>query len=292
MNNLYILYFAVLLALSLSSCRKEIAHPPQRNSRLVVFSYIKPNDPGNPNDLITVSVSLSRSAFGRDIGSFQRIEDADVWILNTSSGVSRKILWNETTKQYELNQHEFSIQAGQTYKLKVSAHGQSISAQTSIPEAVKNPTFKLLGIQKRVKEHDSDQYRYQFNVGSNGLTKMGYYQFYPKLIVTSPHLNVVYGKDYLLANDHTNHKSIFNEILTLNYGTNKMEFRHVGVFVSCSLEYYLFQRSAPVNLESAHVSDFIRPQVGNIYSNMKSESGELDGYGIFAGYNEVTVAHH
>ena len=294
-----ILYGFICLIL-FSSCEKEVSLPSQNSEKLVVLSYISPQKP-----TINVFVSTSRPYYGvttETDPSIGMIDNATVTIFNGSTTAT--IPWNATQKQYALSSTllPFPISEGTSYTLQVSTPDMgSVSAQTSIPKPISGAKFSFLGIQKNIEtDYGSkiDLFTYQFSV-PNAPSQGTYYRFYPTLQINSmspttfgidnasTNNNPAYGDPYL--QEYTPSISVSSERkldLAKKYDSGKTpslgtSLSHTGYFISCSKEYYLFYKTAPHNI-GIQYNDLIT-NFENLYSNING------GYGVFAGYNEVTL---
>lgn len=308
MRAIYLLI--IFLAFFSSACTKdsfvkEVPYPAQNSAKLVVVSYISPA----ADEQIKVSVSLSRPAYGPGVGNMNmdaQIKDAVV-IISGDDGNSSNIPWNEKIGQYVLEKNQFPINTGKIYYLKVSAHGKSVSAKTSIPKAISGPKFELVETIE-MKDHQGrrairNEYLYRFSAPWDGLVDGGYYGCYPVLDRKTKHNNdsdksrkntygdvSKTGKVFFRTYDHVSNALPFDHILMIEHLTHAdenfspKEITHTGVFIACSKEYYLFHKTAPNNIKSAgDIGNPLAPPVGNVYSNIEG------GYGIFAGYNQAIV---
>jgi len=293
-NLIAIIFGAICLTFLFSACEKEVQLPSQSDPKLVVESYISPQQTS-----IIVRLSVSRPYYGvapKIDPSIGTISNATVTISDGSSAVT--IPWDGTKKQYILinAQTAFPITAGKTYTLQVAASGYpTLSAQTSIPKPITGVSFKFLGVQKDIERNTNnpfDLYTYKFLV-PNTPAPGEYYRFYPTLqvgtpnpLVTSPSndpaADWVYGDPYLqeytpslIGTSERNIGLLKKYTSAPSVGTL---LTHTGYFISCSKEYYLFYQTTPVNLG---IDPKNSATVENLYSNIKG------GYGIFAGYNAV-----
>jgi len=308
MRAIYLLI--IFLAFFSSACTKdsfvkEVPYPTQTSAKLVVVSYISPA----ADEQIKVSVSLSRPAYGPGVGKMNmdaQIKDADV-IISDAAGRFAHILWNDKIGQYVLEKNRFPINTGKIYYLKVSAHGKFVSAKTSIPEAILGPKFELVETIARKDHQDGrailNEYLYRFSAPWDGLVDGGYYGCYPVLDRITKYNNdsdksqkntygdiSKTGKVFFRTYDRVSNALPFDHLIMIEHTTFSDEnlsskvVTHTGVFIACSKEYYLFHKTAPNNIKSAGDSgNPLAPPVGNVYSNIEG------GYGIFAGYNQVTL---
>lgn len=292
-----ILYGVIYLIL-FSSCEKEVSLPSQNSGKLVVLSYISPQKP-----TINVFVSTSRPYYGettRTDPSIGMIADATVTIFNGSTTAT--IPWDAKQKQYALSSTllPFRISEGTTYTLQVSTPDmRSVSAQTSIPKPITGANFRFLGLQKNIRTDrftQIDLCTYQFSV-PNAPSPGTYYRFYPTLQINSMSTttssyddafnNPAYGDPYLqeytLSITGSSERKLdlakkYNKSNIPSLGT---PLSHTGYFISCSKEYYFFYKTAPQNIGIKNIN--LSTNFDNLYSNING------GYGVFAGYNQITV---
>jgi hypothetical protein len=298
MKQTIVILYGVIYLILFSSCEKEVSLPSQNSGKLVVLSYISPQKPA-----INVFVSISRPYYGettRTDPSIGMIDNATVTIFNGSTTAT--IPWNATQKQYALSSTllPFPISDGTTYTLQVSTPDMgSVSAQTSIPKPIAGTNFNFIGLQKNI-ETDSytqiDLFTYQFSV-PNAPSQGVYYRFYPTLQINSMSTttnrgddasnNPAYGDPYLQEYTPSITGSSDRKLdLTKRYDKSNIPsigtpLSHTGYFISCSKEYYFFYKTAPQNIGIQTID--LSTNFENLYSNING------GYGVFAGYNQVTV---
>ncbi len=297
MRAIYLLI--IFLAFFSSSCTKdsfvkEVPYPAQNSAKLVVVSYISPDD-----EQLKVNVSWSRPAYGPGVGKMNmdaQIKDAIV-IISDDAGSFKQILWNDKIGQYVLEKNQFPIHTGKIYYLKVSAHGKSVSAKTSIPEAIKGAKFEFVETIARKDHQDGrairNEYLYRFSAPWDGLVDGGYYGCYPILdIKTNTYAGDVSktGKVFFRTYDRVSNKPPFDHLIMIEHTDNNILYysskvvTHTGVFIACSKEYYLFHKTAPNNIKATRDNENpLAPPVSNVYSNIEG------GYGIFAGYDQVII---
>lgn len=106
---------------------------PGTTSKLVVYSFISPQDPA-----INVVVSESIPIFSDSDAKEGIIEDA---LVKMSDGSNEVVLpYDKSTELYHIDQRKFKILASKTYKLSVSHGGRDITAICTVPE--KSPVIK------------------------------------------------------------------------------------------------------------------------------------------------------
>ncbi len=136
--------YLFLLFLSIVSCDRvaKDVDAPKVESKLVVFSFLSPED-----DFVKIEVGMSTPVYGSQKGNSSVIADAIVTITN-DGGFSATLPFVDTLNAYYVPSSVYTIEAGRTYTVAVSAKGKSVSAISTVPKdtvAFSNITFQKLG---------------------------------------------------------------------------------------------------------------------------------------------------
>lgn len=134
MNRFKLLYILFIALFFTTSCEKDAnIELPKADPKLVVYSYISPSD-----TFVVVEVTKSKPFFGNKNNNddYNAVEDAAVEIFS-SNGQKATLPYDAAKQNYNIpNDGNFSIIAGQTYSLKVTAPGGfSCSATTTVPSS-------------------------------------------------------------------------------------------------------------------------------------------------------------
>jgi hypothetical protein len=126
-NNIYILLIAILLALT--ACEKEVTNIklPQASSKLVVTSFISPQD-----TMLWVSVIESVPAIGKINLSSEDIRNATVSISDGERSIN--LLYDIQARTYTADAETLPIIPGKTYFLEVTdTKGRKAEASCTVP---------------------------------------------------------------------------------------------------------------------------------------------------------------
>ncbi|MCU0442232.1 MAG: DUF4249 domain-containing protein [Bacteroidia bacterium] len=126
-----------LLLLSLTGCDKlaDDVEPPKVPSKLVLFAFLSPEEP-----LVKVEVSRSRPIFGKQTpgNPYGYIADAIVTIIN-QNGQTVNMPYVDSVSAYLVDQNQFPIEPGQTYKVIAQRGNDLVTGETTVP--VLKPAF-------------------------------------------------------------------------------------------------------------------------------------------------------
>lgn len=135
-NNIFyirLVFMAIAVALLSTGCMEEVTDIARVDEKLVVFSFI------SPNDTIRVDVTKSYPLYlGKvvpwDEDQFPPLSGATVTLREVISGNAVAVPWNEQEKAYMLLPNDFSVKAGEEYELQVSAPNlPSVVGRTIVP---------------------------------------------------------------------------------------------------------------------------------------------------------------
>ncbi len=262
----------LVAAVIFTSCEKELTNMKPVEQKIVVTSFISPSDPK-----IKVRLSLSYPFYGSD-NTTANLNLKYATVLISDGNTQKQLAWNPQLRDFELDQSDFPISTGKTYALQVkTTDGKQISAQTSIPNPVINPSFNFIEF-KQTAKRTIETFRFQF---TDDGTQINYYRLYlnAERYAQFQSTPVASGSEELyLGPDIEFSGSLFDRILEFNYYSNvdpsTYTNKYTAYFISCSEEYYKFHKSNP-----STDSDPLRGNAVNPYSNIEG------GLGIFAGYN-------
>ncbi|MFN4147418.1 MAG: DUF4249 domain-containing protein [Runella sp.] len=130
----------LLLSLGLAACETLVndvdpSRLPSSGGQLVVHGYLSPQD-----TVIQVSVSLSQKVLGQSpsnaFGSPSAISIPGATVTLTHENKSVNLAFKLNERFYTTAAQNIPIVAGQTYHLKVSYQGQTVTSSCTIPQAV------------------------------------------------------------------------------------------------------------------------------------------------------------
>lgn len=126
---------AILLMVLLSqSCIKDVENPPQSEPKLVVTSFITPNDSIKVRVTKSTPINYNTPSNDWDTNIYPHVADAQVTIQNTSSNNTTTVPYNPEKDLFTLAPEKFSIETGEEYKLTVIANGfEPVTATTRLP---------------------------------------------------------------------------------------------------------------------------------------------------------------
>lgn len=268
----------------LVSCEKDAdIHVPQQDPKLVVYSYISPQD-----SVVQVSVTASNSVFGNSDSHnlFSMVDNATVTI--TTNGSTYNLPWNPAYSHYIIGTNVLPVNPGQTYELSVNAAGfETVSASTRVPQW---RDWQFHVTYNGMHPYDAQMgfnAEYRFNVDWKHYDDNDYYRlaqhFYhidstyiPGMLDT---LNEERNNNFYTSNQVSG--GIIADVVTTNTSINQDPYPYRYGFyydlVISTYDYYKFHETVN-NYNSGN--PFAEPTL--VYTNMKN------GYGIFAGYIKVT----
>ncbi|MFP4556122.1 MAG: DUF4249 domain-containing protein [Bacteroidales bacterium] len=124
----------LLTAIFIQSCVKDVENPPQSEPKLVVTSFITPNDSIKVRVTKSTPINYNTPTNGWDTNIYPHVTDAQVFIQNTSLNNETTIPYNTEEGMFILAPQDFSIEAGEEYMLRVSANGfETVTAITKLP---------------------------------------------------------------------------------------------------------------------------------------------------------------
>lgn len=132
-SHIRLVFMAIVFAFLGTGCMEEVTDIARVDEKLVVFSFI------SPNDTIRVDVTKSYPLYlGKvvpwDEDQFPPLSGATVTLREVTSGNAVAVPWNEQEKAYMLLPNAFSIKAGEEYELQVSAPNlPSVVGRTIVP---------------------------------------------------------------------------------------------------------------------------------------------------------------
>lgn len=124
---------AIAVALLTTGCMEEVTHIAKVDEKLVVFSFISPDDTVRVNVTKSYPLYLGKVVpWGEE--QFPPLSGATVTLRELTSGNEVSVPWNEQEKAYMLLPNAFSVKAGEEYELQVSAPNlPSVVARTIVP---------------------------------------------------------------------------------------------------------------------------------------------------------------
>ena len=269
---IYIISIAALLCF-FSSCVKDAdVKLPAVESKLVINSFISPQD-----TIIRVAVTLSQPLYNNsNAGQFFNVSNASVLI---NDGVNSKtLIYNSIENYYSIGISQLPIVVGTTYYLTVSTpDGKNITATTSIPNANSTLTFSSHYVNDPNQQDSTYSITTFWNdsPGTEDYYRVSYYekQFYPGAIDTS--YSILFSGNYSDKDkDGTTLSDIFEVYKAYSIG-NMGEL----YLIHATKEYYLYHTKLADAANS--LGPFTEPV--QMYSNING------GYGIFAGFNQYKL---
>lgn len=282
-------FFCALLPLAavlLGACEKEVTgiQLPESNSKLVVTSFISPQD-----TLVRVDVARSRPALGTRTDLTPFVQDA---LVTLSDGDRTINLPYKGLTAYAVDSQSFPVVAGRTYTLRVSVPGgESVEATCTVPEALSLPVLALDSISQA--ERVWKQYVVRLNwadpAGADNYYRVAAEvtrEFTLKPGETPPRgprdYPVSWEGDELIEDKEQDGTALFSPkgtfIAALSTDTAKVSL-HAHV-LHTDRNYFQYHRS----IYAAARTDgnpFAEPVL--VYSNITG------GLGVFAAYNRATV---
>jgi hypothetical protein len=275
-------FFAVML-LGLFSCEKDANIPlPQEDPKLVVYSYISPED-----TLVLVSVTSSNPVFNSSANQlFRPIENATV-TLNTL-GTDYSLTFDSFLNCYKISTTVVGIHPGQHYALTVSAPGYTtVSAQTTVP-SLSDFQFNATFVSENPPENSGPDHRparFTFDVNWKHYHDEDYYRiqpvfYYVDSLAGMPSDTLLdYHNDHFYSSENASGGTISDQIET-GSAIHEEPFPYPHGFyytlIISTYDYFKFHES--VN-DYEPDNPFAEPTL--VYSHMDN------GYGIFAGYLRV-----
>jgi hypothetical protein len=272
--------FLCFISFTLCSCEKDASNLVPVNEKIVVNSFISPQDL-----ILKVFVNVSSPyyqphVYGSDNSS--QLKNALVFISDGS--IKKQLIWNDLNKDFELDQNQFPILVGKTYYLDVKTpDGRQVSAQTTIPSPVLNPIFDFLGYKTNsVSGANSALVRYQI---SDDATVLNYYKFFTEIKgfdAQNKNVSIMSGGEELQSDKNFNGNIFENTIqfIVYNYDKTQTTEKYTGYFIACNKDYYEFYKTLTM-ANAGSTTPF--SEYTQVYSNIKG------GLGVFAGYNLKTI---
>lgn len=282
-------FFCSLLSLAavlLGACEKEVTgiKLPESNSKLVVTSFISPQD-----TLVRVDVARSLPSLGTRTGLTPFVQDA---VVTLSDGDRTVNLPFKGPATYAVDSQSFPVVAGRTYTLRVSVPGgESVEATCTVPEAVPLSALSLDSISP--VERAWKQYIVRMNwadpAGANN-----YYRVAAEVkreIALGPGETPPRGpRDYSLSWEG-------DELIEDKGQDGAILFSPKGTFIAAlstdtaKVNLYAYVLHTDRNYYAYHRSIYLAARTdGNpfaepvlVYSNITG------GLGVFAAYNRTTV---
>ena len=288
MNKRILFIFTFSLLIGFTACEKEVTNIklPQASSKLVVTSFISPQD-----TLLRVSVVESIPAIGKSTLSSNDIRNATVTMSDGDRSVT--FTYHDTDHAYVANAEELPIIPGNSYTLEVSdTKGRKAEATGTVP--INQP----IGVEMVIDSAKSDyadfmQYYMMLN-WQDTPGEINYYRIFAEIATTqgshSPFSQRVYfegsSNDIQLFTDNrldgakfsSSRGSIWKPSYNPDYPTANTLF---GYLLNTDEHYYRYHQSLNNNYHTDG-NPFAEPVL--LYSNM---NGSL---GVFASYNRNTVS--
>lgn len=266
----YIFISALFICALITGCKKD-AILPTPDKKLVINGQISPAD-----DSIKVKVdySVPINTNGSTVNIFS---EATVTLSDGTTTI--KLAKLNRPGIFGIRQADFKLVPGTVYHLYVNdGHGREVTAETSIPYAVTNTVYSVLGETPAKNGRVKYASRFKFDDHLNTLHLYRLYSGQTAPLFTPQ--EELYGDDLEeLKTFAGTAEIVVEESRYLIFPSSVAVSSKQGYFISCSNEYYRFYKSLD-NTEGNNEPDLLQ-EPANIYTNIKG------GLGIFGGYNIV-----
>lgn len=285
-----------------ASCQKnatDVKLPPAK-IQLVVQSFISPQD-----SLIKVYVSQSTPIFGQsqqNNGGSITLPDAKVEI--TYHSIIYNLLYNSSEDAYIIDSNHLKIIAGETYNIKVSRGGETVTASCTVPFALPfDLSLDKIQLQAEIDPITKDTmntfYRmatsftdlappsdyYRLHISGTTKSVQYFYNSQGNIIDSSfsDHQNYAYfennDQEFVSDVDNSNTKILQNSSLYLNDKQQSGKLVSTNItfgIMHTDVNYYKYHISANAHLNNQG-NPFAEPSL--VFTNIQG------GLGIFAAYN-------
>lgn len=267
-----------MLLLFFASCTKDAdVKLPELPSKLVVSSFISPQD-----SLIKVFINLSLPIYNKTYaGEYEPLTTASVSI-SSIYGVT-PLAYNPGLKSYVADSSVLKVRAGVVYALQVTApDGLSATAITQIPDPNQSLTFTVVP-----QQQDRFTHSMQAQWADPPATE-NYYRILVEEMSDYVRSGYVQGgvfKDSItsksvtgaLVKDNESVNGIISKNIPFSFGRILKSSDTIYVYLlHVSKEYYSYTE----HLQAAYILENPFSEPVRVYSNI------MNGYGIFAGYNQ------
>lgn len=283
---IYTLIFGLLVAFT--ACEKEVTNIklPQASSKLVVTSFISPQD-----TLLRVSVVESVPAIGKSTLSSNTIRNATV--IMSSGDRSVTFTYHDTVQAYVADADALPIVQGNTYALEVvDTKGRKVEATCTVP--INQPVGVEMAIDSAKSDYSDFMQYYMTLSWQDTPGEINYYRIFAEIATTqgnhTPFPQRIYFEgsynDISLFTDNrldgakfsSSRGSIWKPSYNPDYPTTNTLF---GYLLNTDEHYYRYHQSLNNNYNTDG-NPFAEPVL--LYSNMNG------GLGVFASYNRNTVS--
>lgn len=270
----YKLLLLISLFFTLGSCVEDAKNIdlPEENPKLVVTSFLSPNDTA-----IALQLSWSKPIYGLYSNGEYKMEPNAIVKVSTESA-EYTLAYNQNLKCYFSNHNEIAITAGKKYSLYVKEpNGSSITSECVIP-SIPNLSFEFIRVDSTMEYDQYYSYQTLYKVTNNSTD------------ASKNLFNICFWDlvDYNMLND-TNWQQTENFLMQIDAGKTKMvnvyswanSFNDIkrskAVVLQVDDAYYRYNRNAENGYNS---SPFAEPVIN--FSNINN------GLGVFCGFNQKT----
>ncbi len=260
------------------SCIKQAnVKLPITKSLPVMYSYICPDD-----SLIRLKL-LATSPLYSNVDESSPVSDADVKISNNEQGTAN-LVFNQSTKYYELKTNIYPIMPGQVYKMTVTTrNGDVATAETQVPNSAV-PINSLVLESTVINGQIKDRFKVFFTdePGRANYYRIEALQYYVSkssvtdTIETNTSINELYGDM-----NHDGESVYLAGMNNYNYSQEYNIFLYYDVFLyNCSLSYYNFHKSL-----NNYSGNDLSAEPTRIYTNVNG------GFGCFGAYMRTSLRY-
>lgn len=265
------------------SCTKEAkVKLPETKPLPVIYSYICPDD-----SLIRLKLMLSSPLFSsNEIDILAAVPDGDVRI--SSAQGTAQLIFNQSTRYYELKTNSYPIVPGQIYKMTVTTiNGDVATAETEVPiNTVPINTVTVETIPENYQTSDLIKVSFTDEPGSVNYYRIAAlhafaYAFQADTMADDTRIKELYSD----INHDGENVSLAGRFYQRNDSTEYYSAEYYDVFLyNCSESYYKFYNS----LKNDPGSGISFPPPGEptlVYTNVKG------GFGCFGAYTRSMLRY-
>lgn len=309
----YIFLWAVLLPLVLiqTSCVEDVkdADIPSIDPKLVVFSYLSPNDSVRVYVWKSTPVVYNKPIKVEDNndwwGTAPQLTDAIVHIMCVETQLELPLFYSSQSDSYILSPDEFPVRQGFTYQLRASAPNlKPVTASLTVPQTVpqiKNIRLRNLGSTSQWSENyvnfrltglvadpsnSENFYRVGFEISNEYCYVNMWYDWENKLEVIDTICNQNSSQMYSFFSDKGRDGEDIGFRVDLSYDTYQynsgvIDSANISISVRNSdVHYHKYLQSFESYMNSS-VNPFA--EAAPLYTNI------VDGLGIFCSYVDTTI---